>query len=100
MLVSKNTLDELTEVLARSKFDAYVSVADRQEFLRRLLRVAEMVEILRQIQACRDPKDDKFIELAVNGDAQTIVTGDRDLLVLDPYQGVRIMAPADFLASF
>lgn len=99
LLVSEGTLDELADVLARPKFDAYVSLDDRQEFVRRLLRVAEVVEIIRPIQACRDPRDDKFIGLAVNGNAEFIVTGDQDLLVLDPFQGVRIVAPADFLAA-
>jgi putative PIN family toxin of toxin-antitoxin system len=98
LLVSPATLDELADVLARSEFDSYVSIAERQEFLRLLPRVVEVVEILRPIRACRDPKDDKFLELAVNGAAETIVTGDRDLLVLDPFRGVRIMTPADFLA--
>ena len=44
-----------------------------------------------RIQACRDPKDDKFLELAVNGSAEVIVTGDKDLLVLDPFRGISII---------
>jgi putative PIN family toxin of toxin-antitoxin system len=98
LLVSEATLTELADVLSRSKFDAYVSIEDRQEFFRRLSRVAEVVQITYIIHACRDPKDDKFLELAVNGNADLIVTGDDDLLVLNPFRGIPIITPASYLA--
>ena len=47
---------------------------------------------------CRDPADDIYLELALAAGADVIVSGDRDLLVLDPWRDVRILAPADFLA--
>ncbi|OGA14867.1 MAG: putative toxin-antitoxin system toxin component, PIN family [Betaproteobacteria bacterium RIFCSPLOWO2_02_FULL_66_14] len=97
LLVSEATLMELAEVLSRPKFNQYVSLADRQKFLRLLGSVAELVQITYPIQACRDPKDDKFLELAVNGAATAIVTGDRDLLVLNPFHGVAILTPAGYL---
>ncbi len=97
LLVSEATLMELAEVLSRPKFNQYVSLADRQKFLRLLGSVAELVQITYSIQACRDPKDDKFLELAVNGAATAIVTGDRDLLVLNPFHGVAILTPAGYL---
>jgi predicted nucleic acid-binding protein len=52
--------------------------------------------ITTQIAACRDPKDDKFLELAVNGRAEVIVSGDADLLVLDRFHGIPIITPAAF----
>ena len=61
--------------------------------------LAEEVAITESVGACRDPKDDKFLELAVSGRADYLVTGDLDLLVLDPFRGVRILTPADFLAA-
>jgi len=63
LLVSDATLDELADVLARPKFDPYLTLEERQGFLQRLLRIAERVPILRQIQVCRDPRDDKFLWL-------------------------------------
>lgn len=98
LLISEATLAELADVLSRSKFDRYVSVQDRQRFLVLLGSVAELVPITYPIRACRDPKDDKFLELAVNGAASAIVTGDRDLLVLHPFHGVAILSPARYLA--
>lgn len=99
LLVSGATLAELAGVLARPKFDAYVSVEERQQFLRLLGRIAEMVPIRHRVRACRDPKDDMFLEVAVNGEADLIVTGDRDLLDLGEHQAVPIMSPAAYLAS-
>jgi predicted nucleic acid-binding protein len=52
---------------------------------------------LAPIRACRDPRDDKFLEVAVNGRADAIVTGDQDLLVLNPFQGIPILSPAGYL---
>ncbi len=98
ILVSEATMAELATVLARAKFDAYVSVADRQQFIRLLGRIVEMVPILRPVQACRDSKDDKFLEVAVNGEADLIITGDKDLLILHPFMGIPILSPRDYLA--
>ncbi len=97
LLVSEATLVELADVLSRAKFDPYVSIADRQQFLRLLGRIAEMVPVVHTIRACRDPRDDKFLELAVNGEADIIVTGDDDLLVLDPFRDIPIVTPAAYL---
>lgn len=97
ILISDDTLMEIGEVLSREKFDRYVSIEDRQEFIRLLARISENVEIIRRVKACRDPKDDKFLELAVNGDADTIITGDKDLLVLNPFENIRIIKPADII---
>lgn len=99
LLVSEATLDELADVLARSTFDRYVSRADRREFIHQLAGIVEIVPVLRHIQACRDPRDDCFLELAVNGQASHIISGDKDLLVLDPFMQVRILTPAAFLAG-
>lgn len=99
ILVSEATMAELADVLARSKFDPYVSIEDRQQFLRLLGRIAEMVPIVHTIRACRDPRDDKFLELAVNGEADLIVTGDADLLALHPFRGIPIITPAAYIES-
>ena len=97
ILISEVTLAELADVLGRLKFAPYVSIQDRQQFIRLLGRVAEMVPITHTIRACRDPNDDKFLELAVNGEAQLIVTGDKDLLVLNPFREIAIITPAQYL---
>lgn len=97
LLQSVATLEELTEVLNRAKFDKYISRSERLQFLAVLLRDSTLIEITTTIRVCRDPKDDKFLELAVSGQAEAIVTGDNDLLVLHPYGNVSIVSPATFL---
>jgi putative PIN family toxin of toxin-antitoxin system len=98
LVVSEATMVELATVLGRPKFDPYLSIADRQEFIRLLGHIAEMIPVVRVVRACRDPRDDKFLEVAVNGRADLIVTGDRDLLELDPFMGIGILTPAVYLA--
>lgn len=63
-----------------------------------LLR-GEPVTPTEKIRACRDPKDDKFLEVAVAGDADLIISGDEDLSVLNPFRGIPIMQPAAFLQT-
>jgi uncharacterized protein len=96
VLVSIRVLLELADVLNREKFDKYVTHDERMRFMVSFLKVAEMVEISEKIVACRDPKDDKLLELAVCGDATFLVTGDKDLLVLNPFRNVEIISPRDF----
>ena len=97
VLVSVPVLLELAEVLNCPKFDKYVTHDERMRFMVSFLKVAEMVEISETITVCRDPKDDKLLELAVSGNADFLVTGDKDLLVLNPFRGVEILTPREFL---
>jgi putative PIN family toxin of toxin-antitoxin system len=97
VLTSVPVLLELADVLNREKFDKYVTHDERMRFMVNYLKVAEMVEIDETIIACRDPKDDKFLELAVAGNADFLITGDEDLLVLKPFRTVEIITPREFL---
>ncbi len=97
ILMSNEILGELQDIFNRSKFDKYSSMLVRNEFLNDFLEVVESVEILQKITICRDRKDDKFLELAVNGKANYIITGDQDLLVLHPFQDIAIISVSDYL---
>jgi putative PIN family toxin of toxin-antitoxin system len=99
LLFSEYTMDELKEVLFRSKFDRYVSREERTLFLAELGSVAEFVPIIQLVRECRDPKDDKFLEVALNGGADVIVTGDADLLGMNPWRGIAIMLPSHYTKS-
>ena len=100
LLISAETLRELSVVLGRQKFDKYVSRENRQEFIQRLGVIAELVWVETRITICRDPKDNKFLELAIDGKAQIIITGDRDLLILDPFENIKVLTPRDFLLRY
>jgi putative PIN family toxin of toxin-antitoxin system len=97
VLLSFEVLAELCIVLSRKRFRRYVDEQDIRSFLAALTREAKWVDVDVQITACRDPKDDMFLELAVSGRATHIVTGDSDLLALNPFRGVRILPPQSFL---
>ena len=97
MLVSDSTLTELASVINRPKFDKYISKSDRRKFFEVLAPLCINVEIIQSIQASRDPKDDKFLEVAINGSADFILTGDTDLLELHPFHEIPIYNPSQFL---
>ena len=100
ILLSLTVAEELNDVLGREKFDRYITREERQRFLAAFIQAAKFIEVSEQIAACRDPKDDKFLELAVSGQANCIVTGDDDLLVLHPFRNIPILSVEQFLASF
>ncbi len=97
VLVSVSLLTTLAGVLRRPRFDRYLTLHEREELVAAFVAGSQMVEITERVRACRDPDDDAILELAVNGHASTIITGDSDLLVLNPFRGIRILAPADFV---
>ena len=79
------------------KFDNYMNFDDRQNFLHDLHSIALFVDTPAPIRACRDPRDDKFLEVAIHGQADLILTGDADLLALDPFRGIAILTSAGYL---
>lgn len=99
LLFSDFTMDELKNVLVRSKFDRYVSREERALFLAQLNARAEFVPTIRLVRECRDPKDDKFLEVALNGRADLIITGDADLLGMHPWREIAIISSSDYLSE-
>jgi putative PIN family toxin of toxin-antitoxin system len=96
LLKSVATENELLEVLQRPQIAA-LTIPGFREGVGRMLAVAELVTIAERIAVCRDPKDDKFLELAVSGAADLIVSGDGDLRALNPFRGIPVVAPAAFV---
>ena len=96
-MISDAAMYELADVLAGAKFDRYVGIEDRKSFLQRLSYIAEFVPIIQLVRECRDPKDDKFLEVALNGRADVIITGDADLLALHPWREIAILSPTGYL---
>ncbi len=97
ILLSSELLAELSDVLGRKKFDRFLTSEEREEFLETFVDRAILIDIIETVQECRDPKDDKILELALNGQAQYIVSGDKDLLVLNPFRAVKILTAEEFL---
>jgi len=97
VLASEAIRLELLSVLARKQFDRYYSREIRQGLAAQFVIATVEIEIPAPIRVCRDPRDDKFLEATVHGRADAIITGDLDLLTLDPFHGIRVLTPAGFL---
>jgi putative PIN family toxin of toxin-antitoxin system len=99
LLYAWASLEELIDVLNRPRIrDKYhLTDQDIQTVVGLLLVRGEGVTPAERVTACRDPKDDKFLEIAVAGEADVIVSGDQDLLVLHPFAGIPIVPPNAFL---
>lgn len=100
VVYSDKTLEELAEKIRLAKFDKYVSMSRRLVFFHDFELNAFPITITHTIQACRDPKDDKFLELAKSANADCIVTKDDDLLVLHPFESIPILNVTAFLNRF
>ena len=98
-LVSQATMDEVVRVLNRLSQKGYFKAERVSQFIIEYRNLAEWIPIIKYVKAkaCRDAKDDKFLDLAVNGNADYIITGDKDLLVLNPFRDIHITSPADFV---
>jgi uncharacterized protein len=100
IVVSDACFDEFKEVIYRPKFSRYIEPDEVALFLRLFREIAIFVPVTQKLTICRDPKDNKFLELALASNAHYIITGDQDLLVLNPFGSTQILSPANFLANF
>jgi putative PIN family toxin of toxin-antitoxin system len=100
IVLSEDTFNEFSDVFIRPKFDRYLPLTKRLIIIEDLKAVVKFILVTNVIQACRDPKDDKYLELAVASGAVCIITGDKDLLVLHPFERIPILSAADFLKIF
>ncbi|WP_330203390.1 putative toxin-antitoxin system toxin component, PIN family [Cyanobacterium sp. Dongsha4] len=99
VLMSQEIWTEIQEVLARPKFDKYITYGEKKLFLIELVNTVNFIEVKENITTCRDAKDNKFLELAVSGLASIIVSGDNDLLILNPFQNIPILTVKEFLKN-
>ncbi len=100
LLMSLETAAELADVMRREKFDRYLSLAIREELVADAIRDCVFVETSKAIADCRDASDNRLLELAIDGQATALVTGDTDLLAIHPFHGIPILTPLDFLLRF
>jgi putative PIN family toxin of toxin-antitoxin system len=103
--VSAETLDELERVLRREKFDRYMKLESRVEFVERVRRDCVHCVVPSEVFAgargvCRDANDDQFLALCAAAHADILVSSDNDLLVLHPWRGTPILTPAQFVHQF
>ncbi len=92
---SSETYNEFCDVFVRPKFDEYLSLSTRLSIINDTKELLVFSEIAEKISDCRDPKDNKFLELALAAKATCIISGDKDLLILHPFRGIPILNAVD-----
>ena len=100
VLFSTETLEELITVFNRKKFNRYLPMFVRQLLLTKFEKASTLVEVKESVTLCRDPKDDKFLSLAKESKASAVISGDEDLLILNPFNDIPILTPDEFLKKF
>lgn len=96
LAVSDKMLKEFSEVVNRPKLKPLFQSERVKELFALLDNYAVVVSPTQRTEVCRDPKDNFLLEAALEGNVDCIITGDDDLLILDPFYGIRILTPADF----
>ncbi|RKR81354.1 putative PIN family toxin of toxin-antitoxin system [Mucilaginibacter gracilis] len=100
LVFSTETFAEFEQVLFRKKFDKYFSEQERIQIIERLAHVSIFIKPLSNGSYCRDPDDDKLLNLAIDISAYCIVSGDNDLLVLHPFKNIPIIKASVFRDLF
>ena len=100
LVTSRVLLDELKEILVRPDKPFKLTEEEADRVVKAMQNVAEVVETQSQVRVCRDEKDNKVLECAVDGRAEWIITGDAHLLELQSFKNVRIVTVAEFLEDF
>ena len=99
LIQSEATLAELIDVIMRSEFANYLNEERRSHFLFMPARVSEVIGVRTRVTECSDPKDNKFLELAIDGNAPLLVTGDAHLRDMHPFRGIAIVTAGEFIAQ-
>jgi uncharacterized protein len=97
LLFSKELLQEFVEVTQRPKLRKYFRLSELTDLLEIIDDYSEMVEVQTSVDLCRDSKDNFLLALGIDGKADFLITGDKDLLVLERVGSLKICTISDFL---
>ena len=101
LILSEKTLREFSDTILKTKFDTYFRPIDiRFAIIAQYSNKCELIVPFHRVTFCRDPKDDMYLELALSGKADCIVSGDPDLQILNPFENIPIISPREFLDRF
>ncbi len=99
LLFSNELLDEFIEVTQRTKFKKYFTNTDLQNLVKAIREKAEFIKVNSEVKLCRDLKDNFLLTLAKDGKASHLITGDKDLLVLQQFMQTKICTISDYLSN-
>lgn len=97
IIFSDELIEEFIDVVSRPKFKKYFSKKDIEKVLEYFDQFGELTNVKSNIQICRDEKDNFLLNLSVDSDADYLISGDKDLLVLEKIEETKIMTFADFI---
>ena len=97
LIFSQELLDEFLEVARRPKFKRFFSPSDIEDLLETIEEYAEFVTVQTRIEVCRDPKDNFLLSLSIDGNADFLITGDKDLLTLTKFGETTITTISEFI---
>lgn len=99
LIFSQELVDEIVEVTQRNKFRGYFELDNVKSLLVKIRARAIFIEVTSEINACRDPKDNFLLSLSVDGNATHLLTGDKDLLILQHFGKTKILTITEYLAE-
>jgi putative PIN family toxin of toxin-antitoxin system len=97
LIFSQELLDEFLEVARRPKFKRFFSPSEIEDLLETIEEYAEFVTVQTRIEVCRDPKDNFLLSLSIDGNADFLITGDKDLLTLTKFGETTITTISEFI---
>jgi putative PIN family toxin of toxin-antitoxin system len=100
LMVSEELFDDLERAINKPHLARRINRTDYDELVSKLRSVAELVDVHSVVEICRDPKDNFLLALAKDGNADYLITGDNDLLVLKKFEKTKIVTLSDFEAVF
>jgi putative PIN family toxin of toxin-antitoxin system len=99
-LVSEDTIEELFNVPCRDKFRRYIPLNQSIDYVEWYAGISGQIIVTEHVIACPDPKDDKFLSIAVSGKADCIMAGDHHLLDMIRFNGIPVYRPREFIRRF
>lgn len=99
LIFSDELIEEFVDVIRRPKFKKSFSKNDIEKILQIFDQFGELVKVKSSIQICRDKKDNFLLNLSVDSKANYLITGDKDLLILEKIENTKIMTFTDFIEN-
>lgn len=99
LLFSEELIEEFLSVVKRPKLKKYFAESDVQKLLKTINEVAEFIDVKSDVSICRDEKDNFLLSLALDGNADFLITGDKDLLVLKKIEQTSIVTIQEYLSG-
>lgn len=99
-VTSETLLEEFREILMDPQRPFRLSVQDASRIVNAWRSLATVITPTSHVAVCRDPDDNRVLECALDGHVEYIITGDKDLLELGEFQGIRIVTVSDFLHMY